>query len=527
MKNGATLMALALALSACGGSDPAGADDGARVTSADEPKRAAPTQPTPPPTPAGCSDHSCLTWTGPATCVACHETAARAVFHSQHYQWKGASPLNVNGAPGQGKANGLNSYCVAVGDANFQQCNGCHVGRGTAPAAAESRAELENVDCLLCHQKEYRRVKVNGTFVPDTAAMRISMDEAVRTVHRPTRANCLQCHAKAGGGDAYKRGDLTLAHATTGDRSFDVHMATNGANLACQACHKTSEHRIAGAGTDLRASDSSVRIGCADCHAARATPTGHPGGELGRHVTRVACQTCHIPRYARNASDTAATEATEVHRTWLQSEIVGGIRHPLVTLANDLKPRYAFWNGKQDTILLGDASRRDPVTGNYPTSRPVGSIADAGSKLYPFKYKTAQQPMATALSMLTPMDMATFRGTGDAQAAARQGVAALGLDPATQVEFVTTDTFQLLTHEVAAKSQALGACTSCHGASATQMDLRSLGYVLKGAQSAVCTQCHGAKRSPGWQAVHDKHGRYDCSLCHAFSRPERGLKTSR
>jgi hypothetical protein len=481
--------------------------------------------------PGACADHACLTYTGPGMCVSCHAAEAQAVFGSQHYQWKGASPANVNGPSPQGKLNGVNSYCIAVEQGNWGQCNACHVGRGSRPSATMTDAELRNIDCLLCHQSEYRRKKdpATGQFVPDTAAMSVSMDEAVRTVQRtPSRAACLQCHAKAGGGDAYKRGDLALAHGTSADRSFDVHMATTGGNLACTACHRTENHRIAGAGTDLRASDSTTNIACTDCHANKATSTGHTvTTAVNRHVGRVACQTCHIPRYARNASDTIASEATETHRAWRAPELVGGIYHPRPTLANDLAPRYAFWNGAQDTMLLGDAAQLDPATGAYPTSRPVGGITDpAGTKLFPFKYKTAEQPLAAGI--LTPMDMASYRSTGDPLAAARQGVVNMGLDPNAAIAWVTTDTMQLLNHEVAPRSQALGAtCTACHGATATQMNLRSLGYVLKGAKAAVCSQCHSDKSYSGWQWVHDKHvtdRRYDCGWCHAFSRPERGLR---
>lgn len=481
--------------------------------------------------PGACADHTCLTYTGPGMCVSCHAAQAQAMFGSQHYQWKGQSPANVNGVSPQGKLNGVNSYCIAVEQGNWGQCNACHVGRGPKPSATLSDAQLQNIDCLLCHQDQYRRKKdaATGEFVPDTAAMSISMDQAVRTVKRtPSRAACLQCHAKAGGGDAYKRGDLALAHGATGDRSFDVHMATAGGNLACTACHKTESHRIAGAGTDLRASDSTTKIACTDCHANKATSTGHTVTvAVNKHVGRVACQTCHIPKYARNASDTLATEATETHRAWRTPELVAGIYHPGVTLANDLVPRYTFWNGQQDTMLLGDAATRDPVTGGYPTSRPVGGIADpAGTKLFPFKYKTAEQPLAAGI--LTPMDMASYRATGDALAAATQGVANMGLDPSAPVTWVTTDTMQLLNHEVAPKAQALGAtCTACHGASATQMNLRSLGYVLKAAKSTVCSQCHSDKSYSGWEGVHDRHVTqkgYDCKWCHAFSRPERGLR---
>jgi hypothetical protein len=82
-------------------------------------------------------------------------------------------------------------------------------------------------------------------------------------------------------------------------------------------------------------------------------------------------------------------------------------------------------------MLLGDVAKLDPATGAYPTSRPVGGIADpAGTKLFPFKYKAAEQPLAAGV--LTAMDMATYRSSGDALAAARQGVVNMGLDPGTR-----------------------------------------------------------------------------------------------
>jgi hypothetical protein len=54
-----------------------------------------------------------------------------------------------------------------------------------------------------------------------------------------------------------------------------------------------------------------------------------------------------------------------------------------------------------------------------------------------------------------------------------------------------------------------------------------LGYQLKAAQSITCTQCHSQKEKKSFTTIHDLHVRdkgYDCSWCHTFSRPERGLR---
>jgi len=481
-------------------------------------------------------EHGALAWDGigPQPCLTCHRAAALEVHGSAHYQWEGAAPYNLDGGPLQGKKKtAVNSYCVNI-TGNFAACGNCHVGRGTFPDTATTNVQLENIDCLVCHQEKYKRVKVGGKFVADTAAMgTFTPTQAVRTVHRPTRVTCLQCHAKGGGGDNYKRGDLALAHGATADRSFDVHMATTGGNLNCTACHTESQHRIAGRGSDLRQTDLDVAMTCSNgsCHVGKAT-TGHGNADLNKHVNRVACQTCHVgPVSARNASDTPAAEATEIFRDWSFQHQVGTQWHPATTLANNITPAYRFWNKYSNNYSFNEIAVVDAATGAYPTSRTAGAITDTSTatKLYPFKYKTAKQPYAYLRQVLVALDTSVFFAGGGLDAATRQGLVNMGYTADEPYEMVTTDTYQLLTHEIAPKDKAL-TCEQCHGATATQMNLKSLGYTLKAAQSTVCSQCHRDRSSPGWKDVHSRHVtslRYDCSMCHSFTRPELGLRTKR
>ena len=481
---------------------------------------------------ANAGPHDRLTWKGPGTCLSCHAREAREVHESSHYQWEGPAPYSVDGPLLQGKLRtAFNSYCINV-TGNWSGCGNCHIGRGAVPGPSFIRTQAQNIDCLVCHQEQYRRRKVDGVFVPDTVAMSIPMDTAVQTVHLPTRATCLQCHARGGGGDNYKRGDLAVAHTATTDRTFDVHMATTGANMACQQCHTTVNHRIAGRGSDLRQTDLDVQMTCSNpaCHATKAATSGHSTAAIGRHVARVACQTCHVGRSsARNALDTSASEATEMHRDWAQPHVTAsGAIHPLPTLVNDIRPQYRFWNKYSANYSLGDAAFVDPATGRYPTSRPLGSIDDltAASKLYPFKYKTANQPIDLLRNILVPLDTSVYFATGDLARATSQGMVNMGHGAGDPWQMVTTDTFQLLTHEIAPRDRALR-CADCHGPTATQMSLPSLGYTLKAPAATVCTQCHNNKTNPGWQSLHNKHvtdKRIECSMCHAFSRPERGLR---
>jgi hypothetical protein len=393
-------------------------------------------------------------------------------------------------------------------------------------------AQLNNIDCLLCHQDQYKRKNVNGVFVPDTANMTISMDEAAITVHEPTRTACLQCHAKGGGGDNYKRGDMPLSLASTTDKNFDVHMATTGENMDCQKCHKEDDHRIAGRGSDLRPTDLEATVGCSTskCHSSMR----HDDSAIDSHSSKVACQTCHIRTFARNAADTPATDATEIHRDWREGQLAAnGQIHPKNIMANNVKPWYRFWSGQSSVYNLGDPAMVDPEMGIYLVSKPEGSIADTNSKLYPFKYKTSYQPLATQLKILVPVDTSIFFKTGDSNAAIRSGLQNMGKNPNEPYSFVTTAEFQLITHEVQPEGQALQ-CTDCHGTTA-QMDMKTLGYGLKGTEQQVCSSCHDDYSAnsgeysytasyAGFTDMHKEHDRaeMDCNKCHSFSRPSTG-----
>lgn len=483
-------------------------------------------RPTQPPILQG-GHEAILVWNGTSTCLACHMEEAQQVFASSHYQWLGETPYMTNGPNLQGKLDlGVNSYCINI-TGNWNGCGACHVGLGLRPEITETLSQLENIDCLVCHQEEYKRKKIDGVFVADEANMSISMVKAAQTVHLPTRATCVQCHAKGGGGDNFKRGDMALAHANTQDTTFDVHMATSGADLTCQACHTTELHRMAGRGSDLRPTDLDVEMDCNSCHAEGNPADRHNDATIDRHLARVSCQSCHIPIYAKNASDTVNDETTEIHRDWLVPHLTAsGAIHPSPTMAGDQIPSYAWWNGSSSSYLLFDQAVTDPQTGKIPTSRPEGTVNDQNAKLYPFKYKTALQPMTSVDERLIALDTSVYFANGDPAAATSAGLVNMGYAENTPYEWIETDTMQLITHEVPPATQALS-CNDCH-ANTARMDLMNdLGYLLKDSPAVVCVQCHGSKNEMDYLNIHKKHVEsksYDCSWCHGFSRPERNLR---
>ncbi|MFO7716772.1 thrombospondin type 3 repeat-containing protein [Desulfosarcina sp.] len=471
----------------------------------------------------GSDPHASLTYGAyPGNCLACHAEQADEMLQTTHYQWLGEAPDMVNGVgQRQGKlTNAVNSYCINI-EGDWPVCGSCHVGRGQRPD--EAGDDRENVDCLVCHNDDYAAQRAR---LPD-GSMGVAQpdDGMVRNVHRPTRANCLACHATAGGGDGVKRGDLSRATVTNADRNFDVHMNGSGANLECQSCHVFDKHKVIGKGSDLRPTDDLARgseVSCLTCHADKNSPKGHDTAKINDHVARVACQTCHIPVYAKVATETYRD--WRIHHDGSPADATAVAGHPYTEKAANLTPTYRFWNRKSDNALLGDDASRayNGDTDTWPTSTPLGSVTSG--KLYPFKYKTAMQPVTRADHRLIALNTFEYlKGTGDVDTAIQLGLTAMGYPANEPYDWVLTDTHGMLNHGISPASDALS-CTDCHGR-IDRMDLQGdLGYQLKAEKSTVCSQCHGQKENKSFAVIHDKHvkdKKYDCSSCHTFSRPER------
>jgi hypothetical protein len=506
-------------------------------------------------------NHGNLAWNDyPFNCITCHDGQDGNQFHevvnSTHYKWLGDTPDMVNGGilnPGndpttmQGKlTNAVNSYCINI-EGDWPVCGSCHVGRGAKPEAGNELNEKANVDCLMCHNADYAKNRVrlaDGSMGPAAGTPQATLDGYVQNISPPSRTNCLKCHAYAGGGDGVKRGDLSWATATNTNAHFDVHMNSAGANLQCQDCHVFQNHKTIGKGSDLRPTDDLERgaeITCANanCHTDMDSGSGHASkgrrSEPDRHVARVACQSCHIPLYAKTA--------TEMHRDWRSHHDgtdasncdpangeVPCPGHPHTDKLANQVPEYKFWNRKSDNYLLGDVAEMDPNKGTYPTSRPLGDIHDG--KLTPFKYKTADQPMTTASQLIALDTLEYLKKSGDVELSVNSGLSNMGLSPTAPYTWVTTDTYQMINHGVNPASDVAD-CSQCHGNGVLDVDSDSMldlmGYKLKGPKEQVCNQCHdGSKKLPRtWDKMHNhtEKGNFGigCYFCHEFKRPERGL----
>lgn len=86
------------------------------------------------------------------------------------------------------------------------------------------------------------------------------------------------------------------------------------------------------------------------------------------------------------------------------------------------------------------------------------------------------------------------------------------------INWITTDEFLMLNHEVSPSSGAL-TCNQCHVAT-DRIDFGGLGYTLKMPEATLCTQCHGRENMPDFVKLHDKHRSegISCISCHSFNR---------
>ncbi|MEW6669336.1 MAG: hypothetical protein AB1512_29340 [Thermodesulfobacteriota bacterium] len=472
---------------------------------------------------------------GTKTCLPCHKEQALEAHAAVHYQWQGETPdLIDSSTPKAGKLGGINDFCIypdinwigKLTNVNGVQVDGgcarCHAGLGQKPTAEPTQAQLENIDCLVCHSEPYKRTveaASNGTFrfVPDTAKMTVSLLDAATDLTLPSSNRCLNCHTRAGGGDNHKRGDIEEAHRNA-TREFDVHLASKasgGAGLSCLDCHKAANHKIAGRGSDLRERDLPDPVTCNSCH----TETPHGDRKIDKHTARVNCTVCHIPTFAKKAP-------TDMDRDWSKPGVLNpatGLYEPSAVMASGVNPEYRFFNGKSYFYEFGDVAFASP-SGRVVMSAPDGSIQDKGAKIHAFKHHLASQPRDKATARLLPLKIGKFFMTGQVDGAIKDGAAGVGWAYAGH-DFAKTERYLGLFHEVSPKDQALS-CTNCH-TKPGRLDFAALGYTPVQARNGrpLCASCHkdktnewsGTERFSKVHAKHVEDKKLDCSSCHGFS----------
>jgi octaheme c-type cytochrome (tetrathionate reductase family) len=222
-------------------------------------------------------------------CLSCHNGTHKEIMASNHWNWQRVSYIEGRGIRALGKKNILNNFCIGA-ESNEKACSKCHIGYGMTDDHFDFTNQ-SNVDCMVCHDNSEGYIK--GSSMAGYPAREVNLSMVAQSVSKTTKSNCGACHFYSGGGNNVKHGDLEEALLAC-TREVDVHMAANGIDLSCTDCHTSSYHNIKGKLYSVSSSNTN-RVLCEDCH----TSIPHMNEILNEHSSKVACQTCHIPTYAK------------------------------------------------------------------------------------------------------------------------------------------------------------------------------------------------------------------------------------
>lgn len=425
-------------------------------------------------------------------CLTCHTEAGKQIMKDKHWTWE---HINSETRQKLGKRNVLNNFCVAA-PSNYATCTSCHIGYGWKDASFDFTNQ-DNVDCLVCHERtggKYRKllgfsgypVMEDTEFPPGSGNIvkAVDLTQAAQSVGPTGRGTCGACHFTGGGGDGVKHGDLDTSLKAP-ERTLDVHMDTKGLNFSCATCHYTKGHKIPGSRYEPTAADSGgahIRgkqddtnpTTCVACHGNSPHKKGEHAAKTNQHTDIVACQTCHIPRYARGPVAT---------KTWWDWSTAGQLKDgkPFMKKndkgqvvydskkgdfqwANDVVPQYIWFNGRFDYNLINDKVEKGP--GFVTLNKPSGAAGDGKSLIWPMKLFKGVQPYDPGTkSLVVPhtagKDDAAYWKSFNWETAIAAGMKEVGMPFSGKVDFIKTEMYWPITHMVAPAKDAV-ACNECH-----------------------------------------------------------------
>lgn len=430
--------------------------------------------------------------TGPEVtkkCLECHDKAAKDFMKGVHWTWSKVQVVNGRKVE-LGKKNALNNFCIGL-PSNWPRCTSCHAGYGWKDAHFDF-SKAENIDCLVCHEttgkyKKFPAGAGNPVYVGEKKEFPkgnvwqpADLLKAAQSVGMPTRSSCGTCHFFGGGGDHIKHGDLdsSLINPTP---DIDVHMGGK-AKMTCVSCHKGEGHAIKGEALSVSAGTGTRTLSCTNCH--KAAP--HKNAMYNKHAKRIACQTCHIPVFAKALPtkvwwdwSAAGNEQKEKegkkdqYGMKLYDKMKGDFRW-----AKDVVPTYYWFDGKVTRYLAGD--KIDP-TKVVQLSAPQGSRKDPNAKIMPFKvmrgkqaYDSGNDTIAFVNVFGPPSSETAYWVKYDWNKAIAAGMKAAGQPYSGKYGFVETSMVWSVNHMVSPKEKALK-CNDCHSAQG-RLDWKALGY---------------------------------------------------
>lgn len=402
-------------------------------------------------------------------CLTCHEEAGEEILNTRHWNWLG-DEFNIqgHGKTRFGKQNMLNNFCIAV-PSNWPRCTSCHISYGWADETFDHSDPL-NIDCLVCHDQTGTYQKpATGAGMPDS---NVDLLAVAKSVGPSSRKTCGSCHFYGGGGNGVKHGDLDLSMLEPSPE-LDVHMG--GQDFSCAECHTAEGHQIRGASHGSMAQGVN-RIYCLDCHDREP----HEKDKLNAHTDRVACETCHIPTFAREWPSkmwwdwsTAGQDLPEVRDENGKDQF--DKKKGSFTWEKNVRPVYRWYNGSADYYQIGDKIKPDqPVALNSMN----GSRHDKTAQIYPFKLMKGKQIYDSKNNYLIVPHLYGENGfwkKWDWNLASEIGMASVHLPYSGSYDFVETEMYIPIHHMVAPADQSLK-CYDCHHKTKSIMDWPGLGY---------------------------------------------------
>jgi octaheme c-type cytochrome (tetrathionate reductase family) len=420
-------------------------------------------------------------------CLECHKDAAMDVMKTTHWTWSSEQEVPGKGKQMVGKKHTLNNFCISV-VGNWPRCTSCHVGYGWKDANFDF-SDQSRVDCLVCHDTTglYNKpapsagMPAGYTGNEKIDQKPVDLVKVARNVGAPTRDNCVDCHGFGGGGNNVKHGDIDSSMKKP-SKAIDFHMGTDSLDFSCQQCHTTENHQISGKAMVV-SPQGGEGLSCTSCH--DAAP--HKKDVLNSHAGAVACQTCHIPTFAKGMPTKTEWDWSTAGKDLKAEEQIFGEEKRAgydkkkghFKWEKNVVPAYRWYNGASASYVLGEKIDPARVT---ELNAPVGDITDKNAKIYPFKTHVGKQPYDTRHGyFLNPKvwpagadKEEAFWQSYDWDRALKAGAANGGLAFSGSYDFAPTIMYWRINHMVAPASEALK-CNDCHGKDG-RLDWTALGY---------------------------------------------------
>jgi hypothetical protein len=219
------------------------------------------------------------------------------------------------------------------------------------------------------------------------------------------------------------------------------------------------------------------QIACENCHDSEP----HEKELLNRHYSAVACETCHIPTYAREVPTkiwwdwSKAGDDREPIKDEFGEETYDKKKGEFIWVKN-VKPDYFWHNGTAKYYEFGEKIENTKL---LELNKLNGKISDPDSKISPFKVMKGKQPFDPVNDYLIIPKLYGENGywkTFNWVSASEEGMKEADLQFSGNVDFIETKMYWPINHMVMSSDNALK-CTSCHGKGGEGLlNWKSLGY---------------------------------------------------